>query len=558
MPRADEDDFEEDEGRRANDDDGEKPTPVATSEPPKKNKGGRPRKVRPTEIAAASTPTTEPLDAVPLDDEMWSRDPQEVWARIIEKVLAKGLYPDRDVSITVMRMPSGPVVGEWQRLTSISGRAVYVPNSPVASGEMLMNYIQDVYHVSAVGPCKYELGFILADAKSRLMKKCQFVLGDPRELMAMKNRAAMAQQAAAYSASGYSPMPPVPSPYPIGMGNPGSYRPNTGGGEPTAVAAPAVAVPAPAPSGQSSLDLEAIRRIEQLQQQIAFQFGMMNAQQQAEAARAIGLASLPSPGPAPAAAPAGNDDARIARVVADTLRGMGIGAPPPETEEARIGRIVATTLRGMGFGAMPQAPVQAAPAYAPQGGFSSVVTQAKEQVGGLREMVKVFKELKSVESALGLGGSEPEEVAAPAAPAAPIDPNAPPFNVRPIPFTGSPLTGGQPVNWVDRSKVDSAGVVMKDDAGNALNKGFGDWAMEMAAANPGLAANLLEHATKILDQTAFGALLKRFAEAGGAQAAAAQAVSAASLNGMSNGAALGMGAEPGTAPPTVPRQDTLP
>jgi len=530
--------------------------------PPRKNKGGRPRKnPLPSAIPAAAAPVG--VGAVPAADadvevdEGWSKDPQHVWAKVIEKTLAQGLYPDRDISISIMRQPSGPVVGEWQRLSSIPGRAVYVPDNPIASGELLMTYIQDVYHVSAAGPSKYEIAFnVTGGRNSRLMKKCQFVLADPREMIAMRSRAMAVQQSFAAPSGGFQPM----MAYPSGMG-PGSGLGSPPRGNPPS--AGEVSPSTPQPSGQSQVDLATLHSIEQIKQQIAYQFGLMNAHQQQEAARALGMAGVPAPVAAP---PAESEDARIARVVATTLRGMGIGAPPPETEDERIARVVAKALQGVGIGAAPPPPAVPpgyvpAPQYvAPPGGFSGAVAQAREQVSGLREMVKVFKELEGVKSALGLGAVESEAVTLPEAPAAPVDPSAPPFNVRPIPMTASPLTGGQPVNWVDRAKYDSSGQIMKDDAGAVVNEGLADWAMKMAVANPGLAANLMEKMTKILDQSALGSLMKRVADASGGQAAAA---AAQATPGVLNGAAgmIGMGAPPRMQPPMAPPpppDDTLP
>jgi hypothetical protein len=115
---------------------------------------------------------------------------------------------------------------------------------------------------------------------------------------------------------------------------------------------------------------------------------------------------------------------------------------------------------------------------------------------------------------------EPTELPAPIV----EDPNKPAFGVKPIPFA---KFQGKEVLWAER-KEDEALLT--------------EWLPKMAMANPELSMNMLERALRVLDQGAFGVLLRRFAEQGGPAATAASVMA----DRVANGASVGTG---GVYPP---------
>jgi hypothetical protein len=212
-----------------------------------------------------------------------------------------------------------------------------------------------------------------------------------------------------------------------------------------------------------------------------------------------------------------------------------------------IAATVAATLRALGMGAPLPTPLPPAPPpYNPyvvqqqqaarQIGLGDLVTDLKGQVAAFREFGKIKRDFESLGNLFGSEQEEePPQAAAPIVPAS--DSNAPPFGVRKIPFSGSPLSGGQDINWVDQYTTDADGERVK--------KPLQDWAMQLSAVNPQLTANMIEQLTRIIDNSSIGSLVKKFAESGAAaQQTAARAPAALGAGAMPNGVAQPGGYSP--------------
>jgi hypothetical protein len=156
-----------------------------------------------------------------------------------------------------------------------------------------------------------------------------------------------------------------------------------------------------------------------------------------------------------------------------------------------------------------------------------------------------MRDFEGMREQFGLGKPDEDEEEAATPVQNPIDPNAPPFAVRKIPFTGSPLSGGQDINWVSRDKLDQFGKPLVDTDGSPVKKNLQDWVTEMAASNPQLAVNFIEQLSRIVDHSSIGAMIRRLAEAG--QGAAAQGAPA-----VAGALTQGVGAQPNGIMPQVP------
>jgi hypothetical protein len=208
------------------------------------------------------------------------------------------------------------------------------------------------------------------------------------------------------------------------------------------------------------------------------------------------------------------------------------GAPPPPPvvvptaapapaldEDARIARVVIGVLKGMGIG--PTGPSVAAQQQ--HTGFGTVVDRAKEQVAGLRQLVGIFREVDKLREEAGFGAPGDTEPPPVEVSAKVEDPNAPAFGVRRIPFTD--------MLYPERGE----------------DEGWLEWLTKAAMANPDRAAKFAEIGLKVLDQGAFGTLLRTFAAQGGPAAQVASAMHDRVANG------AGVGAPP---PPAYPPHGT--
>jgi hypothetical protein len=459
--------------------------------PPPKKKVGRPKgsktatKTRPVGDGAPAK-SSKPL----ADLNTWPKEATALWPKILEWLGEQGRSAS-DVLIAVHRQLTGPFVGEATELSPFLGS--YVEGSAnVSPSEALMQYIVNVYHITSAGPSLYTLYFRWR-AGGALIKTGELRLDSYDRIMQSLNRAAYMQ---AVRPADPQPQQPVYA-YPPTFGQPPVQPmrpppPSQGVGYASNYYPPA-----------SPTDPYARESVEGLRREMAVLLGRFD-----EAARAQ-AAGVGAPPPPPLAAHVDDGQQSLVRTIVGVLTEMGFR---PQNNQVGVGN------PGV---------------QAPPDGINNVVSRAREQVGGLRDFVKIFKELEGVRADLGIGGRDEEE-APPAAPVASAalavvpDPEAPPFGVKPIPFSGSKLSGGKPLNWVTRGE----------------DEPMTDWVLKMSASNPEAAISIVEMAMRIVDQGAIGGVLRKMASQGQPQAAAVAQVQ----QNTANGAALGTGAPPGGYP----------
>lgn len=472
---------EEDELDEEEEDDDE-PQEVAAAPveppPPPPKKNNRPKKPRRIAGLAGSTGDVAGMGAPPDGSEAWPQDAPEVWEKIVEQA-AKGGRTPWDMYITVERFGIGGYAAEPVQLAQIEGGSV-AGSEGVSAAQMLMDYMIDVCHARAAGPARYRLNFNWK--RGGRIKVAELRMAHPQEIM--MQRSAAAQRA--------MPPPPGPGfgarlqgypqqsqqpmyPQPMMQQNPAYYPPPY-----------PQYVPMP-----SQADPELRGSVEQMRRETAMMLGRLDeaARREAEAR------GQPAPPPmAPVSSPEG-DDARTARVVVGVLQAMGIRPSGP-----------------------------AAAATAGPTGFGAAISDAKEKISGLRELVGIFREVEKLKEGFGLAAEEPTEIPAPII----EDPNKPAFGVKPIPFA---KFQGKEVLWAER-KEDEALLT--------------EWLPRMAMANPEMSMQVLERALRVLDQGAFGVLLRKFAEQGGPAATAASVMA----DRVANGAQVGVSGNGGAYPPT--------
>jgi hypothetical protein len=393
----------------------------------------------------------------------WPTDASMVWQKIVEEAYRMGSSP-HEIYITVERFGIGGYAAEPVQLGQIEGGAVSGSES-ISPAQALTDYVVQVCHAQAPGPARYRFNFCWK--RGGKVKVGELRLGHPQELA--NQRMMAAQRAATSPPPGFGRTPTLPAfqPPPPGFGAmppPGYYPPPY----------------MPPPQQYFSQPAFDMGPVEAMRRELAQTLGALN-ESRAREAEARGLPPPPPVVAAPTISPEA-DDARTARVVVGVLQSMGI--------------------RPVG---------SAAPA---QVGFGAAISDAKEKISGLRELVGIFREVEKLKEGMGFGGLE-ETVEMPA----PIveDPSRPAFGVKPIPFA---KWQGKDVLWAER----------KDD--EAI---LSEWLPKMAAANPELAMSLLERALRVFDQGAFGVLLRKFAEQGGPAATAASVMADRVANGASVG-----------------------
>jgi hypothetical protein len=496
-----EDDSSEEENEDESSED-ESPAEAAATvveEAPPKKKIGRPKGSRTTPKTRPIGDGAPPKSSKPLANlNEWPKEAIALWPKILEWVQEQGRGAS-DVLVAVHRQLTGPFIGESTELSPFLGS--YVEGSAnVSPSEALMQYIIDVYHNTSAGPSLYTLNFRWRSGGA-LIKTGELRLDSFDRVMQSRNRAAMYQAAQPQQPQGMGMGYPQQQPFYPSYSQPPMQQPMRPP-PPTPSQAPHYYPPGPQQDPYARDSVEGLRR------DVSVMLGRLD---EAERQRAAGLGVAPPPPLSPTPQP---DDAQqnLVRTIVGVLDAMGFR---PNNNQVGVGNPGVQT-------ALP-----------PDNSINSVVRRTQEQVGGLREFVKIFKELENVRSDLGIGGSSAtdEEEAAPlAAPLAVVaDPNEPPFGVKPIPFSGSKLSGGKPLNWVTRGE---------DEA-------MTDWLLKMGASNPEASMTIVEMAMRIVDQGAIGGLLRKLAAQGGPQAAAVAQVQQNAANGA---AALGTGAPPGGYP----------
>jgi len=481
-----EEDDEEEEEETEDEPVGVAAPPAPPPVPSGKGKGRRPptRRPRLSSPGGIHGPTADEYAGVskPPSDSQWPADAAEMWPRIVEESYKLGRTP-HDIFITCERFGLSGYNSEPVQLAQIEGAAV-MGGEGVSPAQAFMDYVEQIIHSSSTGPARYRFQFCWK--RGNKIKIGELRLAHPQELARQRALAMQRQQV-----QGQPRAPQYPGmPY-AGMGAPAqAYGPPQPYPQPAYYQPPAY-YPPPAPQ-----QVAADPATEGMRREMATMMGRFDEmmRQQAEAR---GLPPPPPMAPPPPAA-APSLATEIAAGVAQALRAAGISAQPAS-----------------------QGPV----------GLGSVISNAKQQMSGLTEILGVMKDFQKLKDGFGaVMGEEPDATEVPA----PIveDKNAPPFGVRAIPLA---KFRGNPVLWAEREE------------GETLL----EWLPKMAAANPEAASGFLEQALRVLDQGAFGALLRKFAQQGGpaAQAAATMA------DRVANGSAV-----PGVghAPPGVGRDYPVP
>jgi hypothetical protein len=445
------------------------PASAATLPPP-------PKKTRQRKKGPGGDMSHVVMGAAPVD--AWPLEAGLVWEKILLEA-AKIHRSPQNMYINVDRLAISGYAAEPVSIGQIEGEAVAGGES-VTPATALREYMIDVFHARAPGPAKYRLDFNWK--RGGRIKMGEFRFGHPHEMM--QQRAYAQARAAAGQPGGGAPPPG------IGAMPAQAYAPIPGGGPyaqiPTYMQQPPYAsqyppyYPPQQPAAAAAMDPSTMAEIGYLR-------GSLN--EALAAIREKREPNLPPPPPAVAAPAADQEDARVARVVVGVLQSYGLrpGAAP----------------------AVAQA--QAAPV-----GFGSVVERAREQIGGLKQLASIFKEVERLKDEMGFGGAA-EEPETEVVTAQVQDPNAPAFEVRKIPFA---KFKGQDVLWPQRG--DDESLLM-------------EWLPRFIASNPQMGESVLEKAMQVLDQGAFGSLLGRLAQQGGPAAQAAQAMG----DRMSNGAGVG-------------------
>lgn len=412
------------------------------------------------------------MGAAPVDT--WPQEAGQVWERILVEA-AKEHRTARDMYINVERLAISGYSAEPVYIGQIEGEAVE-GGEVITPATALTEYMIDVFHARASGPAKYKLDFNWK--RGRRIKMGEFRFAHPHEMMEQrayaKARAAAGQMPGsggmAHAPTPYAPIPPYMQQPPYASQYPPYYPP------------PQQAAPAADPALMAELSYLRGSLAEAL-----------------SAARDGRQPNIAPPPPMPAPPPADQEDARVARVVVGVLQSYGL-KPGTTTERA------------------PQPPM----------GFGAAIDRAKEQLGGLKQVLGVFREFEKLKDEMGLGGASESETDVVTAKVE--GPDGPAFDVRKIPFA---KFRDKDVLWPQRQEDESL---------------LTEWGPRFAAANPEMAMAFLEGAMKVLDQGAFGMLLSRMADRGGPAGQAAQAMA----DRMSNGAGVAGPPPPGARPYPAP------
>ena len=355
---------------------------------------GRPRgkKNKPVEAAAAppvqvATPNEPEEDVTKVGDGISPRDPTVLWPKIIEKARAAGVNPEL-IQISIERSAIGPAPTAFVLIDTIGGDVVAGDESGNA-GQMLVDYVTEVIHLTRKAPAQYKL-----HARYRVRQIGSFAtmylkLDHPDEIRALRMRKAdflATQRVSSGSAPNWRSPPAMP-----GMGHWPSQTPT---------------LPAPAPPAQttppSPMDqLDQWRRWEEFRQQL-----VQTGQPAPPSMPMPTFQPPPAPPPPPQLPPP---------------------APAMSKEqeelifEARMNRFI----KANGYVLPSEAPA-AKPA------------EIKDRAAGFKDIIAAFKELETfktqITEAVGGGNAGAEEEEEPAAPN-PIDK----VTLFPIPAPGGKI-----------------------------------------------------------------------------------------------------------------------
>ena len=126
-----------------------------TDDPPRdlpKRKRGRPRGTKSIPVQDIHVQDAQKESGIPQGSEDgWSRDPSEVWTRLLEEVGAEKGYTAHDWILGVQQAPVPPFSGDLKTLGTIQGVAV-AGTDEYSPAEMLLLYIRKVFHMAGPAP----------------------------------------------------------------------------------------------------------------------------------------------------------------------------------------------------------------------------------------------------------------------------------------------------------------------------------------------------------------------------------------------------------------------
>lgn len=430
-------------------------------------KGGRPRKPRSAHVAgepiapqAAASETRGPV----------TRNLQEVWNDIIERVRDRGLGGPDAVTISVTRLTVGPNREAPVNLNAIPGQMV--GGTPTMTpGEDLEDYVTRAYHVpSGAGPALYRFRFTLRNAtkNDRHLGTAEIMLQSAADIRRQWEAAAQIQRERERDRD-FGPV--------VGRGSAprgfSAIEPQM----PTAADHPTVAPPGPTAIPPSSdptmmfmkylMDQNAAERRE------AIRMGQQPPvlQLPPEMARMVGGA----PQAIAPAAQAGDLESRVAKTVVDTLRAMGI---VPQQQVAGV--------------AVAQSAIQQP--MLPSPGAAEVQKKVGDPLEGMERMFDFMERMDKMRDKFRDRFAPEEEEPVVAAIAVPTvlanpaddDENAlRPVNETFVRFEGDPVMFGK----------------------KAEDETTFQWLVRLGTGNPKLVGKVLEKGAQLLDSGTLGKLI---------------------------------------------------
>jgi hypothetical protein len=292
------------------------------------SKRGRPRKPK-GHVAG------EPIAPQPSSKEPVTRNLQEVWNDIVDRVRDRGLGGPDAVTISVIRHTIGPNREARVNLNAIPGQMVGGTSS-MTPGEDLEDYVTRAYHVpSGTGPALYRFRFTLRNApkNDRHLGSAEILLQSAKDIRAQWEAAAQIQRERErerdYQPVGRAPFTGSSFAGLVGAAPRERGYSTTEPSMPTAADRPTTAptMPMPAQGGDTTMMfLQYLMSQNEQARQEALRLGQRPPELPPEVLKILG-------GAAPQAASAADLESRIARTVVETLKAMGI-APAPQTVAA--------------------------------------------------------------------------------------------------------------------------------------------------------------------------------------------------------------------------------
>jgi hypothetical protein len=278
----------------------------------RKGKPGRKRKHRPTGEFSESKSNVMAFGEHTEARAIASKDAAVIWDAVLQQARESNRPPEL-IGISVTRLGMGAFPSEAQNLNQINGDLV-CGDEHTSPGDALVRYITDVYHMpSAKSPKLYKLGFHFRTGTRNQIQApvAELRLGDPAEIQAQRDAEARFLQqkaineavkgARAGAAAGMGAPPPSWPHQPPQYPGPGYQTPGY----------PQPYYP-PQPIPGASPELEAMRR------EMATMMGAIN-----ERTRLEGLTPAVVPPPVVPVPSAEEQAAATARIVAQTLIGIG-------------------------------------------------------------------------------------------------------------------------------------------------------------------------------------------------------------------------------------------